>query len=113
VSAVGAVLPAAVAAAAGLGAAALSYRQANKAVRAQVRMDRVKVDAAAYDRAREMYEAGIAQLEGQVRRATADLETERTARRAAEEREAKLRVRVAALEQITAHLPGAGEAEPA
>jgi hypothetical protein len=102
-------VPAGIAAAAGLGAAGLSYRQAARAMRAQVRMDRAKVDAAAYERAKEMYEAGIRQLQDQVARTNQELQVERTARHEAEEREAKLRVRVAALEEIVSQMPGSGE----
>lgn len=113
-------LPAGIAAAAGLGAAYLSYRQASRAMRSQVRMDRAKVDAAAYDRAKEMYEAGIKQLQDQVARTRQELDNERAARREAEEREvrarrdaeereATLRRRVVALEEVVSRMPGGGE----
>lgn len=74
------VLAAAVAALPGL----LAYRQASRA-------NRAAIDAAAYERARGLYEAGIGQLEQQVERFRRQLDEERERVKALEDRVTKLR----------------------
>jgi septal ring factor EnvC (AmiA/AmiB activator) len=59
-------LPAVIASILGFSAAYLSYRQSTRASNNRLRVDERRVDAAAYERAKKLYEGGIAQLEKQL-----------------------------------------------
>jgi hypothetical protein len=71
-----AVAVAAIAAIPGSVAAWLAYKQATKVAAAAGAAEVRKVEAGAYERARKLYEAGIEQLEEQVRRMREQLATE-------------------------------------
>src|ERR1043166_4290684 len=62
------VLIASIAGVPGLAGAYLAYRQSIKAAEKSSRAETLKVEAGAYERARQLYEDGIKQLEEQVRR---------------------------------------------
>jgi septal ring factor EnvC (AmiA/AmiB activator) len=70
-------LPAALAILGSAVAGWFTYRSASSAAHAAVQVKNVEVDAAAYNRARELYESGIKQLEEQLQRIRSDLAQER------------------------------------
>lgn len=57
-------------------AAYMAYRQAAKVARSTAEVEAQKIDAGAYQRARELYEAGIGQLEMQLQRLRQQLSEE-------------------------------------
>jgi septal ring factor EnvC (AmiA/AmiB activator) len=90
-----AVVIAAVAALPGLAGALLAYLAAVRAAKTTSQNETLKVEAGAYERARQAYEAGIRQMEEQV---------ERLRKQVIEERDVsdKLRKRVAEMEETLA-----------
>jgi TolA-binding protein len=81
-----------------LGAAYLAYRQATSVARTQAQAEVRKVDAAAYERAKALYESGIQQLEEQVQRLRAEVDSYRGRATIAEDASSRLNARVAELE---------------
>jgi chromosome segregation ATPase len=75
----------------------LTYRQTTKAAAATNRVEAAKVDAAAYERARALYESGIQQLEEQLTRLRTQVNEERDVSN-------QLRNQVNALEETVARL---------
>ncbi len=61
----------------GVGAAWLTVRQVHRAAAAAALLEGRRIDEAAYERAKELYESGIAQLERQVSRLRELLHAER------------------------------------
>lgn len=90
-------LPAVIASLLGFGAAFLAYRQSSRADNAATRVENLRVDAEAYQRAKTLYEAGIRQLEDQLARLQTQLNQERDLSNA-------LRVQINALEDTVAKL---------
>lgn len=91
------ILVAIIAATPGLGAAWLAYRQAVKSAKITTANDTLRIEAEAYERARRIYEAGIAQLESQVKALKAQISEE-------QDISGKLRLRVSELEETVAQL---------
>lgn len=94
-------LPAALAAAVSMITGYLTFRAsmtaATATANATVRVKTVEVDAAAYERARLLYESGITQLEEQIGRLRAQVNEERDSSN-------RLRDQVGALEETVARL---------
>jgi septal ring factor EnvC (AmiA/AmiB activator) len=70
-------LPAVIASCLGFGAAYLSYRQSTRASAENRQVEFQRVDAAAYERAKSLYESGISQLEEQLARLRVQVNQER------------------------------------
>jgi chromosome segregation ATPase len=85
-------------------AAYLAYRQATAVARTQARAEARKVDAGAYERAKALYESGIQQLEEQVRRLRAEVDSYRGRAAIAEDASSRLSARVAELELTIARM---------
>lgn len=98
---VGTWLPAVLAAAVSIVVGYFSYKASTQAAQttaaATLRVKTVEVDAAAYERARAMYESGIKQLEEQIGRLSAQVNEERDASN-------RLRDQVRALEDLVAQM---------
>lgn len=97
-------LPSIVTALLAFGASYLGYRQATRAARANAKIEAEKVDAQAYGRAKELYEAGIEQLEEQLKRLRDEINGWRDRTTLAEEAAARLQTRVAELELTIARM---------
>lgn len=80
-----------------LGSAGLSYRQSTRAATVAGRNEAARVDGEAYDRAKDLYEAGIRQLEQQVERLRTQVNAERQISEG-------LRIRVGELEHTVRRL---------
>jgi alpha-L-arabinofuranosidase len=90
-------LPAVIASILGFAAAYLSYRQSTRASAAATKVETNRIDAGAYERAKQLYESGIKQLEDQLKRLLEQIQQER-------EISTALRVQVNALEQTVARM---------
>jgi TolA-binding protein len=97
-------LPSLVTALLAFAASYLGYRQATRAARTNAKIEAERVDAAAYERAKGLYEAGIEQLEEQLSRLREEIESWRGRTTMAEHAAAHLQGRVAELELTIARM---------
>jgi septal ring factor EnvC (AmiA/AmiB activator) len=101
---IGSWLPSIITAFLAFAASYLGYRQATRAARTNAKIEAEKVDAAAYERAKGLYEAGIEQLEEQLHRLREEIDAWRGRTTMAEDAAARLQSRVSELELTIARM---------